>query len=262
MLFLTLFQFLTRLLTSKHLKIFSTYPRGRKETMWKTCFSSPQIAKKRISWYIKTKCATDFLLTVSSSSMKNYTFNYVVITQKTTFTLISIRIMRIWKFFFTSNRVFKHKEVVSNLHVCCNGFGIMWPSYIVNFSTRILTSTHKKVINIFSALYMSRCPTINIQLSIISKWLVKHIITKVSFKITIRKRHVYIDIGWPWMWNQCFYFGIWNDDRIKMIVLRSSQLANRLNSQNTNETEFINEIWHFNLFMNIGISNWHNRNFD
>jgi len=62
--------------------------------------------------------------------------------------------------------------------------------------------------------------------------------TKVSFKITIRKRHVYINIGWPWKWNQCFYLGIWNDDRTKMIVLRSFQLAIRLNSQNTNETEY------------------------
>ena len=32
-----------------------------------------------------------------------------------------------------------------------------------------------------------------------------------------------------------------------MIVLLSFQLATRLNSQNTNETEFINEIWHINF---------------
>ena len=38
-----------------------------------------------------------------------------------------------------------------------------------------------------------------------SKWLAKHISTKVSFKFTIRKRHVYIDISWPWIWNQYFY---------------------------------------------------------
>ena len=31
----------------------------------------------------KTKCVTDFLLTVRSSSMKDYTFHYVVRTQKT-----------------------------------------------------------------------------------------------------------------------------------------------------------------------------------
>jgi len=60
---------------------------------------------------------------------------------------------------------------------------------------------------------MSWCPTINFQLSIMSKWLAKHISTKVSFKITVRKIHVYIDIRWPWIWNQYFYLGIWNDDR-------------------------------------------------
>ena len=47
-----------------------------------------------------------------------------------------------------------------------------------------------------------------------------------------------------------------------MILLPSFQLASRLNSQNTNETEFINELLHKNLFMNIGISKWHNRIFD
>jgi len=94
-----------------------------------------------------------------------------------------------------------------------------------------------------------------------SKWLAKHISTKVSFKITTRKRNVYIDIGWPWIWNQRFYLGIWNGDRTKMIVLPSFHLATQLNSQNTNETEFINELLHINLFMNIGISNLNNRSF-
>ena len=93
--------------------------------------------------------------------------------------------------------------------------------------------------------------TINFQFSIMSKWLAKHISTKVSFKITIRKTHVYIDIRWTWIWNQFFSLGIWKDDRTIMIVLPSFQLATRLNSQNTNETEFINELWHINLYMNI-----------
>jgi len=51
--------------------------------------------------------------------------------------------------------------------------------------------------------------------------------------------------------------GIRNDDRTKMLVLLSFQFATRLNSQNTNESEFINELQHINIFMNIGISNWH-----
>ena len=98
---------------------------------------------------------------------------------------------------------------------------------------------------------MSRCPTINFQHSIISKWLAKHISTRVFFKINTRKRHVHIYIGWPWIWNQYFYLGIRNDDRNKMIVSPSFQLATRLNLQNKNENEFINEHWHINLFMKL-----------
>jgi len=83
---------------------------------------------------------------------------------------------------------------------------------------------------------MSRFPTFTFQVSIISKWLAKHISTKVSLKITIRKRPVYIDIRWPWKWNQYFYFGIRSDERTKIVFLPSFQLVTRLNSQNRNET--------------------------
>jgi len=94
-----------------------------------------------------------------------------------------------------------------------------------------------------------------------SKWLAKHISTKVSFKFTIRKKHVYIDIGWLWIWNQYFYLGIWNNDRTKIIVLPSFQVVTRINSQNRNETEFISILWLTILCMNIGIFNWHNWGF-
>jgi hypothetical protein len=80
-----------------------------------------------------------------------------------------------------------------------------------------------------------------------SKYLWKLVSTNVSFKVTIRKRHVYIDIGWTWIWNRCFYLGIWNDDRNKTVVLPSFHLATRLNSQNTNVIEFINELCHINF---------------
>ena len=69
-----------------------------------------------------------------------------------------------------------------------------------------------------------------------TKWLAKHIVTKVSFKITITKRHVYIDIRWPWKWNQYFYLAIWEDELSKILSLPSFQLVTRLNSQNRNET--------------------------
>ena len=64
-------------------------------------------------------------------------------------------------------------------------------------------------------------------------------ITQVSFKITIRKRHVYIDIRWPWKWNQYFYLKIWEDELSKIIFLPSFQLLTQLNSQNRNETSLL-----------------------
>ena len=67
----------------------------------------------------------------------------------------------------------------------------------------------------------------------------KNIITKGSFKITIRKIHVCIDFCWLWKWNQYFYLGIWNNGRTKIIFLPSFQLVTRLNSQNRNETNLL-----------------------
>ena len=86
---------------------------------------------------------------------------------------------------------------------------------------------------------MLRCPTITFQVSIMPKWIAKHISTIVSFKITIRKRHVHIDIRWPLKWNQYFYLGIWEDERSKIIFLPSFQLVTRLHSQNRNETSLL-----------------------
>ena len=84
---------------------------------------------------------------------------------------------------------------------------------------------------------MSRCPTFTFQVSIMSKGLAKHISTKVSFKITIRKRHVNIDF--PWTWKQYFYLGFWEVERSKIIFLPSFQLVTLLNSQNRNETSLL-----------------------
>ena len=98
---------------------------------------------------------------------------------------------------------------------------------------------------------MSRCLTFNFQVSIMSKWLAKHISSTVSFKITIKKRHVFIDIRLPWKWKQYFYLGIWEDERSKIISLPSFHLVTRLNSQNRNETSLLmnsdtlNCIWIF-----------------
>ena len=86
---------------------------------------------------------------------------------------------------------------------------------------------------------MSRCTTFTFQVLKMSKWLAKHISTKISFKITIRKGHVYIDIRWPWKLTQYFYLGIWENERSKIIFLPSFELVTRLNSQNRNETSLL-----------------------
>jgi len=83
--------------------------------------------------------------------MKDYNCHYVVSTQKTN-VYINFNINNeILEIFFKINRVFIHKEVVSDLHVCINGLGKIGPSYTFQFSTRILTSTYTKVFNIFFA---------------------------------------------------------------------------------------------------------------
>ena len=133
--------------------------------------------------------------------------------------------------------------------------------YISLFFKNSKLHTYEKFYYFF-ALYISGCPTINFQFLIMSKWLAKHISTKVSFKITIWKRHVYIVIRWPWIWNQYYQLGFlkwwfYFNDGFAFIWL-----ATRLNSQNTYETEIHNDIWHINLYMNIGISNWRNWSYE
>ena len=86
---------------------------------------------------------------------------------------------------------------------------------------------------------MSRSPTFIFSGFDNAKWLAKHISTNVSFKITIRKRHVHIDILWTWKWNKYFCWGIREDERSKITFLPSFQLVTRLNSQNRNETSLL-----------------------
>ena len=82
--------------------------------------------------------------------------------------------MRIRKFLFTCNRVFKHNEVVSNQHDCTNENGKMWAS------TRILNSTHRKKINIF----FNRCR--DVQQSLLSLHSVKMISKTHKYKSLIQ----------------------------------------------------------------------------
>jgi len=88
----------------------------------KRAFQLLKMRKKKDSWNIKTKCVTDFLLT------GHRVWRIILVItwwahKRQTFTLISIKIIRIWKILFTNNRVFKHKAVVSNLNICSNGIG-------------------------------------------------------------------------------------------------------------------------------------------
>ena len=53
---------------------------GEMEWCEKRAFQLLKMRKMKVSWNIKTKCVTDFLLTVRSSSMKDYTCHYVVST--------------------------------------------------------------------------------------------------------------------------------------------------------------------------------------
>jgi len=57
--------------------------------------------------------------------MKDYTCHYGFSTQKTNVYTNFNKNNGNLEIIFKRNRVFKHKEVVSNLHVCSNGLGKM-----------------------------------------------------------------------------------------------------------------------------------------
>ena len=78
--FSTQFQFDTRLLTCMHLKPFSTYFVGQMERWEKRAVQLLKMRKKNITWNIKTKCETDVLLIVRSSSTKDYSWHSMVNT--------------------------------------------------------------------------------------------------------------------------------------------------------------------------------------
>ena len=110
------------------------------------------------------------------------------------------------------------------------------PHTYFTFLQRILTSTHMTKFNIFCIIYVAMS-----KIHFSGHDNVKRTcITQVSFKIITTKRHVYIDIRWPWKWNQYLYLGIWGVERSKIIFLPSFQLVTLLNSKNRKEKKFIN----------------------
>ena len=137
----------------------------------------------------------------------------------------------------------------------------MWATYIFHLSTRILTSTQTKYFIIFFAYFMSRWPTFTFQLSIMSKWLAKNIRTKESFKITIRKTHIWIDIRCPLKWN-CI--SIWEFEMMNVLKYYFAFISDRytIKFKEQKWNKFINELWHIYWYMNISNSNWHKSIFD
>ena len=73
--FLTLYQLFTRLLTSKHWNPLKYKTWGEMDRYEKSAYQFLKL-KKKICWNIKTKCVADFILTVRSSSMEDYTSHY------------------------------------------------------------------------------------------------------------------------------------------------------------------------------------------
>ena len=141
--YFTLFQFVTRLLTSKHLKHSSTYLVGQNTVKWKTCFSAPQNAKKEHQLKHKNRVRNwrfielglrvwKIMLVISKWTKKKKSNVYLHFNEN---------IENLKGFNFTLNRVFKHKGVVSNELVCTNEPWKLWVSYIFHFSIIIKIST-------------------------------------------------------------------------------------------------------------------------
>ena len=124
------------------------------------------------------------------------------------------------------------KESFPSCMFFCNGLWKKWASYIFHFFTKSSNLHTWKNLIFFCIIYVAMS---NIHFSGHDN-VKMTCITQVSLKITIRKRHVYTDIRWPWKWNQYFYLGIWEDEGSKIIFLPSFQFVTRLNSQNINET--------------------------
>jgi len=61
--------------------------------------------------------------------------------------------MRIWKYLLTCNWVFKHKEIISNMHVSSNGVGKMWASYIFHFYKISYLHTYESILYLFEIIY-------------------------------------------------------------------------------------------------------------
>ena len=94
----TLFQFLTWFLTSKYLKLFSTYLVGWNGALWNTYFLAPQKAKKENQPKHKNQLINRLFIG-SSSRMKDYICHYEVRQLRSNVYINSKKIIWTWKFF-------------------------------------------------------------------------------------------------------------------------------------------------------------------
>ena len=143
---------------------------GETERREKRAFQLLKLRKMKIRWNIKTKCVTDFLLTVSSSSMRDYTCHYWCALKRQTFTLISKKIYV--NFEIICLQVTRYSNTKESFPSCMFVVMVSWncePHTYFTFLQRILTSTHTQIFNIFCIIYMSRCPTFTFQVAIMSK---------------------------------------------------------------------------------------------
>ena len=140
--------------------------------------------------------------------------------KRQTFTLISIKLMWILKFFVFNVTVYLNTKESFPIYM----FVVMASEKCelhkyFTFLQRILTSTHMKIFKIFFCIIFVAMSNIHFSCLDKVKMTCHTHKYKISFKITIRKRHFYIDIRWPWKWNLYFYLGTWEDERSKIIFL-------------------------------------------
>jgi hypothetical protein len=85
---------------------------GEMERCEKRVFQLLKMWKKKISWNIKTKCLTDLYWQLSLRVWRIKLLITGWAHKRQMFTLISIKIMRIFNFLFTRNREFKDKKSI------------------------------------------------------------------------------------------------------------------------------------------------------
>ena len=119
-------------------------------------FQLLKMRKIKFSRYIKTKCVTDFLLTVRSSSMKDYTCHYVGSTYKTNVYINFNKINVNFEIFCLHvNGYSNTKESFPSCMFVVMASGKCEPHTYFTSLQRILTSTHMKKFNVLCIIYVA-----------------------------------------------------------------------------------------------------------